>query len=279
MVWVDGRLEPADAPVLAASDSAWLEGRGCYTSARVEAGRVRFAARHARRLARAARALRLGDLEEARVRRALEELARAAFGAGSGVVRVQASRDGAGVLHLVGTPRALGPEPPAWRAVVVRLGGTAGDAAGGHKVSGRLALARALDAARDAGADEALVVDFAGRLVEGARTNTVVVDAAGRLATPPLALGAVAGIAREVLLERVPELEERIVSLRELSRAAEIVAVNAVRGARAVVALDGRPVGAGVPGPASRRLDAELARGEEADRGSADSEGAQSKTG
>src|SRR5215813_5703124 len=97
--------------------------------------------------------------------------------------------------------------------------------------------------------------------------------------TPPGALGAVAGIAREVLLERVPELEERIVSLRELSRAAEIVAVNAVRGARAVVALDGRPVGAGVPGPASRRLDAELARGEEADRGSADSEGAQSKTG
>jgi branched-chain amino acid aminotransferase len=219
---------------------------------------VRFAARHARRMARAARALRLGELEEARVLRALEELARAAFGAGSGIVRVQASRDGAGALHLVGTPRALGPETFAWRAVLVRLRGAAGDGAGGHKVSGRLALARALDAARDAGADEALVVDHAGRLVEGARTNAVVADAAGRLATPPLALGAVAGIAREVLLERVPELEERVVPLRELRGAAEIVAVNAVRGARAVVALDGRPVGAGVPGPVARRLDAAL---------------------
>ena len=244
--------------MLPASDSAFLEGRGCYTSARVEAGRARHASRHARRMAHAARELRLGELDPARVLRALEELARAAFGAGAGVVRVQASRDGAGALHLVGVPRALGPEPSAWRAVVVRLPGAAGSGAAGLKVSGRLALARAGDAARDAGADEALVVDLAGRLVEGTRTNVVVADAAGRLATPPLALGGVAGIAREILLERVPELEERVVSLPELRAAAEIVAVNAVRGARAVVELDGRAVGAGVPGPVALRLDAAL---------------------
>src|SRR5262249_54874819 len=165
-VWVDGRLAPADEPVVVASDSAFQEGRGCYTSARVEAGRARFAPRHARRMARAARELRLGELDEASVLRALEELATAAFGAGAGIVRLQASRDGAGALHLVGVPRALGPEPDAWRAIVVRLPGAAGSA-GGHKVSSRLALALAADAARDAGADEALVVDLAGRLVEG----------------------------------------------------------------------------------------------------------------
>jgi len=260
VIWVDGRLEPAGRPVLRVDDSAWLEGRGCYTSARVEAGRVRFAAYHARRLARAARELRIGELDEASVLRAFEELARVAFGLRAGVLRLQASRDGAGALHLVGVPRALGPEPDAWSAVVVRLPGAGGASAGGLKVAGRLALALAADAASDAGADEALVVDFVGRLVEGARTNVVVADAAGRLATPPLALGAVAGVAREILLERVPELEERVVSLRELRAAAEIVAVNAVRGARAVVALDGRSVGAGAPGPAARRLDAALAR-------------------
>jgi D-alanine transaminase len=259
VLWVDGRLEAAGRPVLRADDSAWLEGRGAYTSARVEAGRVRFAERHARRLARGARALGLGELAEQRVLRAFTELARAAFGEAPGVVRLQASRDAEGTLHLVGVPRALGPETDAWSAVVVRLPGASGPgAAGGAKVASRLAQALAIDAARAAGADEALLLDAAGRLVEGARTNAIVVGADGRLATPPLALGAVAGIAREVLLERVPELEERVVLEPELRRAREIVATNSVRGARPVVRLDGAPVGDGRPGPWARRLDAAL---------------------
>jgi len=259
-VWVDGHLEEGSRPVVRSDDSAWLEGRGAYTSVRIERGRARFAPRHARRLAGAARALRLGELPEADVLRALAELARAAFGEGSGVVRLQASRDAEGDLHLVGVPRELGPEPDAWSAIVVHLPGAAGPtAAGGIKVAGRLALALAADAAREAGADEALVVDAAGRLVEGARTSAIVVDAAGRLATPPLALGGVAGIAREVLLERVPELAERTAFERELRAAREIVVANAVRGARPVVSLDGRAVGDGRPGAWARRLDAALA--------------------
>ena len=260
MVWIDGRLEDALRPVVRADDSAWLEGRGAYTSARVDAGRARFAARHARRLARDARALGIGELDTDHALRALDELGRAAFGEGSGVVRLQASRDAAGKLHLVGVPRPLGPERFAWSALVVRLSGPAGPAsAAGAKLTSRLAMALACDAARDAGADEALLVDAAGRLIEGARTNAIVVDAAGRLATPPLELGAVAGIAREVLLERIPELALRVVGEPELRRAREIVVANAVRGARAVVRLDGAPVGDGKPGPWARRLDAALA--------------------
>jgi branched-subunit amino acid aminotransferase/4-amino-4-deoxychorismate lyase len=194
------------------------------------------------------------------VRAALGDLARAAFGEGSGVVRLQASRDAEGRLRLVGVPRALGPEPDAWSAIVVRLPGAAGPAPGsGLKVASRLPAALAADAARDAGCDEALLVDAAGRLVEGARTNAIVVDTEGRPWTPPLELGGVAGIAREVLLERVPELGQRVVSLRELRLAREIVAANAVRGARPVVRLDGRSVGEGRPGPWARRLDAALA--------------------
>jgi branched-subunit amino acid aminotransferase/4-amino-4-deoxychorismate lyase len=261
VVWVDGRLERGSRPVVRADDSAWLEGRGCTTSVRIEEGRARFAERHARRLAIAARELRIGELAEETVLRALAELSRAAFGdAGRGMVRLQASRDADGALHLLGMARELGEEPGAWSAVVVRLPGTGRSLAGGLKVASRLTLALAADAARDAGADEALLVDAAGRLVEGARTNVVVADASG-LATPPLELGAVAGLAREVLLERVPELAERVVAERDLRRAREVVAVNAVRGARAVVRLDGRPVGAGVPGPVASRLAEALAEG------------------
>jgi branched-chain amino acid aminotransferase len=71
--------------------------------------------------------------------------------------------------------------------------------------------------------------------------------------TPPLERGAVAGIAREVLLERVKELRCRDVSASDLRAAREVVAVNAVRGARPIVRLDGREIGTG-QGAAHDRL-------------------------
>jgi branched-chain amino acid aminotransferase len=221
---------------------------------------VRFAERHAVRMARAARELRLGPLDEALVRRALDELAEAAFGAGDGIVRLQASRDGDGELHLVGVPRLLGPDPAEWNAIVVQPPHDGGGLAPGLKVSSRLTLALAGDAAREAGADEALLVDAAGWLVEGTRSNIVVVPEGAGPATPPLARGAVAGIARAIVLERVPEIAERDVAAAELGGAREIVAVNAVRGARTITRLDGAPVSDGRPGPWAERLAAALAR-------------------
>ncbi len=241
-------------------DSAYTEGRGCYTTARVACGRPRFAERHVQRLVRAARALRLGDLDEERVRRALSELAEAAFGKGEGIVRIQASRDGDGHLHLIGIPRPLGPEPPTWSAILVPTPHDGAGLAAGLKVSSRLTLALAAEASDDAGVDEALLLDAAGRLVEGARSNILIAGDDGQLATPPLALGAVSGVARGVVLERVSELVERDVSRQELLAAHEIVAVNAVRGACPITTLDGRPVGDGRPGAWAERLAAALAR-------------------
>lgn len=242
-----------------ADDSAYTEGRGCYTSVRIEGGRPRFAERHVARLRRAARELGVGEVEAGAVRRALAELSEAAFGGGEGIVRLQASRDGAGRVHLVGLPRGLGRDRPEWSAVVVALPHEGSSGAGGLKVTSRLTLALAGDAADEAGADEALLVDGAGRLVEGARSNAVVVPPDGPPRTPPLASGAVAGVARQVALERVPELVEGEVARDELARAAEIVALNAVRGARPITRLDGRPVGPGRPGPWARRLAEALA--------------------
>jgi branched-subunit amino acid aminotransferase/4-amino-4-deoxychorismate lyase len=175
-------------------------------------------------------------------------------------VRVQASRDGEGRLHLVGVPQPLGPDPAEWSAILVRPPHDGGGLAPGLKVSSRLTLALAGDAARGAGADEALLLDAAGRLVEGARSNIVVVAAGAGPVTPPLDTGAVAGIARDVVLERVPEIAERDVTAVELGGAAEIIAVNAVRGARPITRLEDAAVGDGRPGPWAERLATALAR-------------------
>lgn len=252
--WIDGRLQPLDEPAVRADDSAFSEGRGCYTTTRIVGGRPRFPERHAARVVRSARDLGLGEVDPVTVETALRELGKAAFGDGDGVVRLQASRDGDGAQHLTGVPREIGAEPDVWRAMVLALTHGGAGMAANIKVSSRLTMALAGDAADAAGVEEALLLDGAGNLVEGSRSNIIVVPQGGVPTTPPNAAGGVSGIARGLALERVPELVEAPVPEAALRGAEEIIAVNAVRGARPIVALDGAPVGDGAAGPWSRRL-------------------------
>ncbi len=258
LCWADGELLPLDLPAVRADDSAFAEGRGCYTSVRIQAGRPRFAARHAQRLARGAAELGLGRLDPSDVERALAELAKAAFDAGDGIVRLSASRDGDGRLHLVGVPRDLDPERSQWSAVLAPFRHAGPGPAAGLKSTSRLRLAFAAETARDAGADEALLLDADGWLVEGSRSAIFVVSLSGEAKTPPLARGGVAGVARAILLERVPELAEGDIAAAELTSASEIIAANAVRGALPITRFAGRAVGDGQPGPWARRLAAAL---------------------
>jgi len=243
VVWVDGRLCPANAAAVRADDSAFSEGRGCTTSVRIRAGAPRFAERHARRLIRAARVLGLPAVDARMLHRALGELARSAFFGGEGVIRLSLSRDGDGALHVVGVPRGLGDDPPVWRAVTAPFPHPGPLLPGGPKLTSRLLHALAADTARAAGADEALLFDARGHVVEGSRTNVVVLGADGELCTPPVERGAVAGIALEVATERLPVLRRRDLSRRDLLAARGVAVINAVRGARPLVALDAASLG------------------------------------
>lgn len=215
--------------------------------------------RHVARIARDAALLGLGAVDPDACRERLRAEASRAFPDGEGIVRLEARAGADGRVALQAKARPLDADPPWWRAVVAREphpGPTPWSVA---KAIERGVYERALAAA--VGVDEALLVDAHGFLVEGARTSLVVVLASGALATPPLARGGQAGIARGILLERMPELAEADVALAALAEARELVAVNAVRGARPIVALDGRPVSAGAPGPWLERLARALAAG------------------
>lgn len=241
--WVDGLLMPRNQPVVRGDDSAFTEARGCYSTALITGGAPRFAERHAERLIRDAARLRIGTVERKQVIRALEELGSAAFPDGEGIVRIQATRDGDGELHLVGIPRELADDEPTWSATLSKITHEGLTPYSGCKTTNRLLFALALDKAREVGADEALLFDFSGLLVEGARSAIFVVGREGALSTPPLERGCVLSIAREVVMERIPQVIVRDVSRTDLRSAEEIVSVNAVRGVRPITTLDGRPVG------------------------------------
>jgi branched-subunit amino acid aminotransferase/4-amino-4-deoxychorismate lyase len=262
LCWVDGELLPGDRAVVRADDSAFREGRGCLTTLRIAAGQPRFIHRHVARLQEGAKALRLGEVTEAAIRRAIADLGEAALPDGEGVVRLQVSRDDAGATHLIGVARELGKDPREWSAIIVALPHDGASLADGMKVSSRLTLSLAAEDARAAGVDEAVLLDAREHLIEGASSNLFVASREGAIWTPPIASGAVAGIARSVALERIPEIEQRDIPKSELLDAAEFIAVNAVRGARPITRLNDRNVGEGRPGPWSARLADALATDE-----------------
>ena len=230
----------------------------CYTTGRFVSGRIVLGERVAARLVRDASALGLGSFDPLEIGERLRALGRASFGsAGEGVVRLEAQPGG----ELIGSTRPLGPEHETWRAISAPQRHPGPGPAPGAKRSGVAELAAARAASEAAGVDEALLFDGAGRLVEGARSNLVLALADGRFATPPAVRGAVRGVALEAALEAGVPLAERDVLRDALRQVREIVATNAVRGARPIVALDGKPVGDGRPGPLAAALAAALARG------------------
>jgi len=100
--------------------------------------------------------------------------------------------------------------------------------------------------ARDAGADEAIFGNLAGNLCEGTGTN-VFVGVDGRLVTPPLSAGCLAGVTRELLLEVVDVAEEDL-PLSALASADEAFLTSSTRDVQPIRAVDGRVLPS-CPGP------------------------------
>ena len=215
---------------------------------------MRHGARLAARLVRDAAQLGLGALDPDACIAALERAGQQAFGSAEGVVRLEARRGEGGEPRLVVQTRPLGPEPDAWSAIVARAVHEGAGPFPGAKRSPWRCIEQARAEIAEARVDEALLFDSAGRLVEGGRASVVVVRADGRALTPPLARGGVRSVAREIALAAHADLVEADVALDELRTARELVALNAVRGARPIVRLDGRPVGAGTSGPLAAAL-------------------------
>ncbi len=116
----------------------------------------------------------------------------------------------------------------------------------------------ARQAARDAGAREAWLVDADGFVSEGASTNAWIVTQSGRVVTRPAEFGILRGITRTVVLDVAAKqgltVEERPFTVAEAHMAREAFATAATQIVMPVVTIDGKSVGDGKPGPVARGL-------------------------
>ena len=116
----------------------------------------------------------------------------------------------------------------------------------------------AKQAARAAGATEAILIDREGMVTEGASTSVWMVDSAGVLRTRALGHAILPGCTRASLLAQLRETaiaaEERAFSEAELRQARELFLTSATSFVKPIVKLDGLPVGDGAVGPVTRQL-------------------------
>lgn len=260
-VWLNGRLLSADEARIDPTDRGFTLGDGLFETIRVAGGRALHLDRHLARLEASAAVLDLPPPYPSDALAAAVAALVAARGVADGVVRLTLTRgSGArGVLPpaephptVLITLAPAGPPAGPVEAVIAR-----GTRRNEHSPLSRLKTLNYLDAilarqeAARSGAGEALLLNTAGRLAEASVANLFIVKD-GRLLTPPVSEGALPGIRRALILEN-RGAEERPVSPDDLAAADEAFLSNSL-GLRPLLAVDGRPIGSGVPGPMTTAL-------------------------
>lgn len=264
IVWRDG-LWMDGGDVLPASDRGLTLGDGIFETLLAVEGRLARPELHLERMTRSAVALGLPPPPDREVlaAAAAEALARNGLDRGRAAVRLTLTagsstrglaRDPAAASRLLVT---VAPAPEA--GTPVRLATSSvrrnpASPASRHKTLSYIDSVLALREAQAAGADEAVMLSTRGRPASAAAANLVFrID--GRLATPPLSEGVLAGTTRARLLAAIPEMETRRLTLADARRADGVVLVNALRGVRPALSWDDRDL------PGSSDLKARLDNG------------------
>jgi len=133
----------------------------------------------------------------------------------------------------------------------------AADALASAKLTNYIASMLATREARRHGDDEALIVNLAGQVLEGATQNVFVVRRGKVLATPPVDVGVLDGVTRRIVLELARESGLPVVlaapTPAELHDAEEVFLTSSLREVVAVSHVDGVPLRSS-PGPITRSL-------------------------
>ena len=267
-----GRPEDPERATVTVFDRGFLYGDSVYETLRTVGGRPFVLDRHLQRLERSAAGIGLRlPFDAAAIERALVET-HGATGNEESYLRIMVTR-GTGPISLdtrlsedpllvvIAKELVL---PPAERyekgirAALIETEKAGGLLDPGVKSGNYLGSILALQAAIERGADDAIMVHRDGRVTEGATSNLFVVDGDGALRTPPLTVGLLAGITRELIMEAAARegipVAESDVMREDLLGARELFLTSSVRGIMPVTSLDGQAVGEGLVGLRTRAI-------------------------
>ena len=255
IVFLNGKLVPEEQALVSVFDRSFLYGDGLFETMRVINGKPFRWWDHMERLRKG------GDFLGIKIPfgcKSLEKFAAELIAQNKmpdALMRLTVSRGvgprgyspkGADKPTLVMT---LHPAPTVtsarWKLVTASLRLPAGDALAQFKTANKLAQVLARAEADAAGADEAVLLNTDGHVVEGASSNLFWIEGK-TVCTPPLTDGLLAGVTRAVTIEICKSLSlplaERAVTPEQLRRADGVFLTLSSIGVAEAIALDGAPL-------------------------------------
>jgi D-alanine transaminase len=270
IAYVNGTYLPHSHAAVHVEDRGFQFADGVYEVVFLDRGRAVDAALHLDRLERSLKELRITPpIGRAALLAVVGELGRRNR-LHTALVYIQVTRGSAPRNHvfpatdtsptLVVTMRRAPPVPNSlvgWTAAAITLPDERWARCDIKSVS-LLPNVLAKQAAREAGAAEAILYDGAGMVTEGASTSVWIVDREGVLRTRPLSNAILPGCTRAALMAELQSsgigFEERAFSRAELAEAREVFITAATTFVKPILTVDGAPVGGGAVGPVAARL-------------------------
>jgi D-alanine transaminase len=266
---LDGVIMPVEQARVPVWDRGFLFADSVYELLRMYGGRCWQEAEHMARLARSLRELEFPPHDLGRLKERMDQTIEAS-GIREGTLYIQITRGVAPRAHPFPDP----PVPPT-EVIVVRPyddAATARDRTAGVRVvqqpdlrwkrcdiksTNLLANVLAIEAAKRAGASEAVLVDASGLVTEATHSSLLWVRG-GRLEATPEGPGILPGTTRQLILRLVDGLGIPFVTaqirLSELKAADEVLLAGTTTEIMPVVMVDDTTIGSGRPGPIAQQL-------------------------
>ena len=268
-IWVNGALRDSADATVSVLDHGMTVGDGIFETVKAVDGTPFALGRHLDRLERSARGLGLPAPDREQVTRACAEvlaanpvpLGRLRITYTGGLAPLGSDRGDSGPTLVVAVGETAR-RPDTAAIVTVPWTRNEHSAVAGLKSTSYAENVVALARAHEYGASEAIFGNTAGRLCEGTGSNIFVV-LGGRLLTPPLTSGCLAGVTRALVLQWL-DAEEADLPLSVLEEADEVFLTGTLRDVQAVSRVDDRDL-PGAPGPVTAKAMAVFAERAAAD--------------
>ncbi|OGO36141.1 MAG: hypothetical protein A2147_08840 [Chloroflexi bacterium RBG_16_57_8] len=269
-VYINGKLVLLEQARASVMDYGFLFGYGLFETMRAYGGKVYRLDDHINRLTESApklgieverTALRKAVYDTLQANRLTDARIRLIVTIGEGSLTPDIATCTSPTVIVIAAP--YHPHAPevynkGWRVIISAIRRNSQSPLPGLKSSNFLESMLVKQEVRNAGVDDALMLNDKGLVAEASSSNVFVVSGGG-LTTPRVGGGLLPGVTRRLVLELAKHLPgvksaEADIAVDGLSDADEVFLTNSMVEIMPVVEIGGRMIGDGKPGPITRRL-------------------------